>query len=643
MGMTTVRVAMRLLVIFGVAAPAGTAQQPQGPDIVARHIFVMTAPPKRVPSPNVVDGPILGNGDLGIAIGGPPEEQSFYFGKNDFWSQQQVVLSVGGLKLKIPDLAGASYRQEQDIRNGEVRGIFAKGGATVRMRTWAAAMENLAVTELSVEGGSGFPATAMLFPEAITLKDNDKPVNLGREQTGDGRWYFEGLLDEVQVFDRALQGADIRALGRRERVKAGLVRRWGFESDEGTTPQDTPARLVLGRDCQGPAEVLRSIERPTPEPTRCLAGGYNHNYQRYGLDIDGRVTGTSRAVLLQHEYAYVDAGTIPGMKDQVSVSAWIYIYSAGDQNFILSKGAWNEAYALTLDRGRLRFNVGEHFARTDMPAPVQRWVHVVGTFDDVQIRVYVDGVEEIPRARYISGGATRDMLWRSRNADGPLDQQFAWESPLPPSSSPTVKGREITFATRVIGAETKLAGDALQFELQPGATVYLVSSVLSDLDDSQHVKAAQARVQAATPAELQKLNSALRDWWKNFWAESFVEIGDKVLEKFYYMSQYLIASAARTGKVAPGLYGPWMTVDTPYWNGDYTLDYNHQMPYYGLYSSNHVAVYRPVRSAGAGHDGARQAICPVAPGRPGSPYTHAYRPLGDGTALQLRDLHGAQR
>ena len=374
------------------------------------------------------------------------------------------------------------------------------------------------------------------------------------------------------------------------------MRRWAFDSDEGTTPQDTPVKLVLSGRCQGPIEILRSIERPTPEPTRCMVGDADKGHvqnQHYGLDFKGRLTGASRAVVLQHENTYVDAGAIPGMKDQASVSAWIYVYSAGDQNFILSKGAWNEAYALTLDRGRLRFNVGEHFARTNMPVPAQRWAHVVGTFDGVQIRVYVDGVEEIPRARYISGGATRDMLWRSRNADGPLDQQYAWESPLPPSSSPTVRGREITFATRVIGAETKLAGDTLQFELKPGATVYLVSSVLSDLDDWQHVKAAQARVQAVTPAELQKLNSALRDWWKNFWSESFVEIGDKVIEKFYYMSHYIIASAARTGKVAPGLYGPWVTVDTPNWNGDYTLDYNHQMPYYGLYSSNHIATTDP--------------------------------------------------
>ena len=310
-----VRTALRTLTAFSLVAAAGMAQQPRGPDIVARHIFVMTAPPKLVPSFTVVDGPIPGNGDLGIAIGGSPEEQGFYFGKNDFWSQQQVVMSVGGLKLKIPDLAGASYRQEQDIRNGEVRGIFAKGGATVRMRTWAAATENLAVTELSVEGGSGVSATAMLFPEAITLKDNDKPVNLGREQTGNGRWYFEGLLDDVQVFDRALKDADIQALGHRERVKAGLVRRWAFDSDEGTTPQDTPVKLVLSGRCQGPIEILRSIERPTPEPTRCMVGDADKGHvqnQHYGLDFKGRLTGASRAVVLQHENTYVDAGAIPG-------------------------------------------------------------------------------------------------------------------------------------------------------------------------------------------------------------------------------------------------------------------------------------------------------------------------------------------
>ena len=194
-----------------MTTPCGYAQgdERRGPDIVAKLTVVMTQPPQHVPSGAVVDGPILGNGDLGIAIGGPPEEQRFYFGKNDFWSQQESPMSVGGLALSIPDLAGASYRQEQDLLNAEVRGTFTKGNLTVHLRTWTAATENLAVTEMSQEGASAVPVTVQLFPSATKLKDNDKRVNLGREQNGSGRWYFNGLISNVHLYDRVLSEDEI--------------------------------------------------------------------------------------------------------------------------------------------------------------------------------------------------------------------------------------------------------------------------------------------------------------------------------------------------------------------------------------------------------------------------------------------------
>jgi hypothetical protein len=43
-----------------------------GPEIVAKHTVAMTQPLQHVPTGAVVDGPILGNGDLGIAMAGPP-------------------------------------------------------------------------------------------------------------------------------------------------------------------------------------------------------------------------------------------------------------------------------------------------------------------------------------------------------------------------------------------------------------------------------------------------------------------------------------------------------------------------------------------------------------------------------------------
>jgi hypothetical protein len=569
-----------------MATPGGYAQgdKARGPDIVAKLTVVMTQPPQHVPSGAVVDGPILGNGDLGIAIGGPPEEQRFYFGKNDFWSQQESPMSVGGLALSIPDLAGASYRQEQDLLNAEVRGTFTKGNLTVRLRTWTAATENLAVTEMSQEGPSAIPVTVQLFPSATKLKDNDKRVNLGREQHGSGRWYFNGLISNVHLYDRVLSEDEIGALKNMKEVENGLVRRWNFDEREGKTPIDTPEKLVQGPDCPN-GVVLRPEEWPMDEPSGCTmspSDGFHYDWLRYLI-----APGGNRAPKIMHAYDYIDAGQAPLLK-QVTVAAWIYIFSAGDANFILSKGDWDEAYSLQLDQGRLRFNIGDRFVRASSALPTHQWVHVAGTFDGKLLRAFIDGKEVTPGARFLNGAASGGEAWITRNADGPLDQMYPWPDPLPPTATPYTKGREVSFVTRVLGADTTETDDALHFILESGKKVYLVTPVLSDLDNSEHLATAKQRVEGMTVAEIEKLNTAHREWWRQFWSESYVEIGDPLLEKFYYAAQYIAACASRTGKAAPGLYGPWVTTDHPSWNGDYTLDYNYETPVLGLYSSNHL-------------------------------------------------------
>ena len=83
---------------FSLGVCNGYAQKSgiSGPEIVAKQTVVMIHPPQHVPYGTVVDGPILGNGDLGVAIGGPPEDQRFYFGKNDFWSHRGPPCRSGG-------------------------------------------------------------------------------------------------------------------------------------------------------------------------------------------------------------------------------------------------------------------------------------------------------------------------------------------------------------------------------------------------------------------------------------------------------------------------------------------------------------------------------------------------------------------
>eukprot|EP00759_Apiculatamorpha_spiralis_P037199 PhF_6_TR37160/c0_g1_i1/m.54704 len=84
-----------------------------------------------------------------------------------------------------------------------------------------------------------------------------------------------------------------------------------------------------------------------------------------------------------------------------------------------------------------------------------------------------------------------------------------------------------------------------------------------------------------------------KSWWKQFWSKSFVSFPTQpLIEQMWYGAQYTMAISSSTDKniPGPGLYGPFVTSDNPGWHGDYTLDYNYETPYFGVFSSNHAEV-----------------------------------------------------
>ena len=66
-----------------------------------------------------------------------------------------------------------------------------------------------------------------------------------------------------------------------------------------------------------------------------------------------------------------------------------------------------------------------------------------------------------------------------------------------------------------------------------------------------------------------------------------------------------MGSCSRPGKVAPGLWGNWLTTDNPNWHGDFHLNYNFQAPFYMVYSANHADLSLPFYQAIAECDGPR--------------------------------------
>ncbi len=502
--------------------------------LVSQHVGVFTVPPRRVPHELVADGPILGNGDVGVVLGGPPEQQTWHIGKNDFWSYSlRRILTVGGVTMNAPVLAGASYRQEQDIARAEVRGAFVKDASTLQTRSWMAATENLMVAELVWAGSSALELRVEPFVgprrqvSAGGIRDSRSPLNIGREQHGGGRWYFHGLIDDVRIYGRALPPEEVKTLAALKEVEDGLVKRWGFD------------------------DAKDAVEGRIGKALKC----------------DGKST-------------FVAAGHLQVPK-AITVSAWIRPESFqphGGASYIVSKGEWNQAFSLGLSAGKLRMAIGGQFAQTPQDLALGKWQHVAGTFDGSAIRVFVDGVEALGGSSEAAGqaaqGAEGDVLWFTRRAD----------------PATTKEGRTVAVALRLLGASTAADGT---FALKPGQKASIVVAILSDLDAADPLSAAKKRVAALQPADLDALNAKHQAWWREFWGRSFISVGDPLLEKLYYGSHYIMAACSRGGKVPPGLFGNWITTDNPAWAGDFHLNYNHEAPFWGLYSSNHVEVAEP--------------------------------------------------
>lgn len=132
-----------------------------------------------------------------------------------------------------------------------------------------------------------------------------------------------------------------------------------------------------------------------------------------------------------------------------------------------------------------------------------------------------------------------------------------------------------------------------RFVLSPAQPIVLVAAVVTSEESPAPLDEARRRVAALTLDRIESLRGEHRQWWREFWSKSFIEIGDPLIERFYYGSHYLMASCSRNRRFPPSLFGNWTTADGPSWQADYHLNYNHQGPWWGVFSSNHPELADP--------------------------------------------------
>jgi hypothetical protein len=178
----------------------------QAEAIVGKHVVRFTQPPRRIPAKVSVDAPLLGNGFMGVALSGKPEQQVFYVARNDFWRlkaghNESYPAVPGKIEVSIPGLQGASYLVEQHLYNAVTTARFAKKDFSVTYKTYVAALDDVVVIEIGMEGkGSlegnvklSLPAAGKEIVESLPL---DRAFPEKREQ---------GAVDGIHYITRAFE------------------------------------------------------------------------------------------------------------------------------------------------------------------------------------------------------------------------------------------------------------------------------------------------------------------------------------------------------------------------------------------------------------------------------------------------------
>ncbi|NQU19639.1 MAG: hypothetical protein HQ567_00040 [Candidatus Nealsonbacteria bacterium] len=150
------------------------------------------------------------------------------------------------------------------------------------------------------------------------------------------------------------------------------------------------------------------------------------------------------------------------------------------------------------------------------------------------------------------------------------------------NSDDLVYPSEAIIATRVFGA------NGTSFTLNPNEPVTVVGSVVTNHESPKYDADARNELRGLTAVDIGELKQQHDNWWQAFWAKSYVELEDKLIEKHYYASHYIMACCSRNENFPPGLYGNWITMDRLAWSGDIHLNYNHEAPFWALCSSNRV-------------------------------------------------------
>lgn len=512
--------------------------------------------PAHIVSARMSPGALIGNGSVGVAIGGTPDKQEFYVGREDFWSVLRGrIMPVGRLEVTIPALQGGTSQLSENIGPADVTGSFAEGGYQLKTQSWVASDKNFFVVELRNPGQSALHVDAAL----LDGYEHDDRDTLGGV-SGDVYW----LKVSPEVVAATIGGSVERGSTAISEASVRLVQVFGTFEASAATPKEKPLYEW--------------------ESQSVLAGGTSGNVLPCGDIIMPARQFTVRATI-QAEKANGEGVLFSSLVDHrwmmQSEDPTDALGNIRGHDIRRAQGA-DAGLVVYLSQGRLAANLNGTVVTADRPVPVNEWARISVAYDGSKMILLTNGTEVGKTTNFPTAAEVMGPKWEWAAAH-PGDVQVPFDG----------IGPEGILAMRLIGAKAQGDKGGFHFEVPAGGRVILEVAAMDNRDTAEYFRAAIAELQDANAQTVAASWRRHMEWWRSFWSKSYIEIPDKTVQAWWYGSLYVLASCSRSGNVAPGLWGNWITSTEMGWQGDYTLDYNYQAPFWAAFPTNHVSLADP--------------------------------------------------
>ena len=557
-----------LSILFSAALANGQSIGP--PDVVTTALKIVAGIHgsfkgriNYTPNRTMPGGPLIGNGDLGVVMGGRYANQPiFYFGKTDFYGVLRGrMMPLAHLALNIPALRGGEMSLRENIGPGTITGTLRSSHAALAIKSWVTPRHNLMVLQMRNLGGQKLTIQSTLLDawntpgiQAIRLHGKD----------------FSALHvapDSVQVYlgNRVKMGADSRGqkpvnssfafAGRIAKVT--LFRR--AETRDGLPPKsDVFATWHL--HILPPHAIRQASVVSSPHGAA------------------GSFTGSQRGM--------IRLGVLRIPQRQFAISAWVDVTKPNENSFIFTAMAnpywprrfpYHRGFSLRLKGGCFEAKLNRTAVTSTKRLPINQWVHLAASYDGRALTIYINGrragtTTAFPTAPEVMGADKGSI--------------HTGDSHLPFNGC----GPQGIIMQRVLGAIPTQKRGTLTFTIPADSAVDLLVAAVDDHQTAEYQAAATQLIQSADVRGLSRLYARHTRWWNKFWSRSFIEIPDKLLENQWYGSLYVLACCSEPGDTAPGLWGNFITSRMMGWQGDYTLDYNFEAPFWAACPTNHAAL-----------------------------------------------------